>query len=360
MSGAKKVSSKIRPRLAAAAFYMSLAGTLVGAAEAGELPLSRGDPGAAPADGFETRPAGPPQHPNLLRGYAARPPWRVVGVDYAAGVAAGQQLRDPLSVSGPGIFIAEDVRLIRIHGDNVILDGYDFSLHGGFAVYITGANAEIRNSNFALGSSAATYLVLDQSPLGGLKVVNCTMDGSTLGNLTSFIGYSSPGALLLEHNHFKNFPQHVLELVQGPGARFSVLYRYNLIENGALQKGAHLNYIQFSSGDAEKVEVVYNTSLQRQEISSGEGYQFYDGAAGGSISNITVSYNTMIAAGAPGRKSMSFLFHGPGKQRWKGTACCNHIDAAAAYGVFYPNSFEGWAIYKNIDMRSGRELPPNR
>ena len=36
----------------------------------------------------------------------------------------------------------------------------------------------------------------------------------------------------LEYNWFKNFPQHVLELTQGSGTSFSLVYKYNLIDQG--------------------------------------------------------------------------------------------------------------------------------
>ena len=47
-----------------------------------------------PDDGHDQAPRAPPQRPNLLAGYAARPPWQVAGVDYAVGVPAGTQLQD--------------------------------------------------------------------------------------------------------------------------------------------------------------------------------------------------------------------------------------------------------------------------
>ena len=41
------------------------------------------DPTATLGDGSANAPAGTPQLPNLLNGYAVRPPWEVAGVDYA-------------------------------------------------------------------------------------------------------------------------------------------------------------------------------------------------------------------------------------------------------------------------------------
>ena len=55
-----------------------------------ELPSSHPSPGM---DGRSRAPSGTPQWPNLLDGYAARPPWSVAGVDYPVGPELEHQLR---------------------------------------------------------------------------------------------------------------------------------------------------------------------------------------------------------------------------------------------------------------------------
>src|SRR5207302_844134 len=77
-----------------------------------------------------------------------------------------------------------------------------------------------------------------------------------------------------------------------------------------IQTGTHPNYLQFGSGNATSVDVEFNTSYQTTALSGGEGYQFYDNGSGGTISNATLAYNTMIATGSLTNMAMSYLIHG--------------------------------------------------
>ena len=63
------------------------------------------DPTVTLGDGSANAPAGAPQFPNLLNGYAVRPPWMVAGVDYAAGVPAGTTLTDWWNINIPGVSV---------------------------------------------------------------------------------------------------------------------------------------------------------------------------------------------------------------------------------------------------------------
>ena len=311
------------------------------------------DPTAMLGDGSANAPAGSPELPTLLNGYVVRPSWYVAGVDYAVGVAAGTSLLDPATISMAGVSVNTSTRSITVYGNNVTLSGYDFSLHGGYYVYITGANDTIKSSNFALGANTTSYLIDGAPTSSNMTIEDCTMDASTIGNLTSFIGFSGSGSLTLEYNWLKNFPQHILELAQAPGVDFSVVYKYNLIEQGAIAAGAHLNYLQFASGNATSVDVEFNTTYQTRQASSGEGYQFVDNAPGGTINNATLAYNTMIATGgSSGSPAMSYLVHG-NSPTFNGTVDNNYVDASSAYGTFYGGSFTGASIYNNVDMNTG-------
>ena len=83
-------------------------------------------------DGSAGAPAGAPQLPSLLSGYAARPPWQVAGVDYAVGVPSGMTLKDPATINMAGVSVNAASHLIVMSGNNVTLSGYDFSLEGGW------------------------------------------------------------------------------------------------------------------------------------------------------------------------------------------------------------------------------------
>src|ERR1700722_12303698 len=72
--------------------------------------------------------AGPIQLPNLLSGYAVRPPWFVAGVDYAVGPQPGVTLKDPTTINMAGLVLDSTHRWVMITGNGVTLDGYDFTL----------------------------------------------------------------------------------------------------------------------------------------------------------------------------------------------------------------------------------------
>jgi hypothetical protein len=319
-------------------------------------PTRGGDHEQCAGDGRNGASKLPAQHPNLLRVYAVRSPCHVAGVDYAVGP---QQIptKNPAAISMAGVSVDESTRTVTISGNNVTLDGYDFSLHGGYQVYISGANDTISNSNFVLGSNTGGYLIAGGSSASNLTISNNTMDASSGGNETSLIGFAGSGAITLEYNWFKNFPQHVLELTQGPGTTFSVVYKYNLIENGGVLP-AHLNYLQFGGGHATSVVVEYNTGYQTN-LSGGETFQFYN-YAGGSIDNSTLAYNTIIASGGPLGSHMGYLIHGGYNPTYSsanpGTAHDNYFDSSASWGPFYLGSFKGWALFSNYNMVTGVPL----
>jgi hypothetical protein len=134
----------------------------------------------------------------------------------------------------------------------------------------------------------------------------------------------------------------------------AVVYKYNLIEQGGMTPGAHLNYLQFQSAAAASVVVAYNTSYQTPQVStpSGEGFQFSAYGAGGSVKNVVFAYNTMIATGGIPGRAMSSMNHGGGSQN-AGIRHDNYVDPTAAYGALYPGSFAGWTFSNNYLMTTG-------
>src|SRR5262245_49447318 len=104
-------------------------------------------PTAMLGDGSANAPAGAPQLPNLFSGYALRPPWEVAGVNYAVGYEPSTALNNPATISMPGVSVNTTNKTITVTGNNVTLDGYDFSLNGGWGVVVQGANTTILNSS---------------------------------------------------------------------------------------------------------------------------------------------------------------------------------------------------------------------
>ncbi|MBN9043657.1 MAG: hypothetical protein J0H38_20600, partial [Rhizobiales bacterium] len=95
-----------------------------------------------------------PSFPGLLDGYAVRPSWSVAGVDYDVGVPSGTTLKDPSTIKMSGVSVNASAHIITVSGSNVTLDGYNFSLGGGWQVNVVNnaTNVTIQNSYFKVGS----------------------------------------------------------------------------------------------------------------------------------------------------------------------------------------------------------------
>jgi hypothetical protein len=318
----------------------------------------------------QTCPPPPPpppggQHPTLLASYRNPPPWKVAGVDYAVGVPSTTPLTDWQLLSGPGITVKATAMPPYVRVDdtsNAVISGVDFSLHGGANLFfVNSPNPTVTNSKFGGPnlSKITAYVIFADSNSPNFTVSYNTVDGGGAGSGSSLVGAAGGGTTTLTYNWLKNFPQHVLE-IQTNNVPYSVVYKYNLIEQGAQSPGAHLNYLQFgtNSNSSSSVDVEYNTSYQTRQASAGEGYQFYSNGSG-LIQNVTMAYNVMIAA-APGTPlpvptallSMSYMVHGGGSQN-AGVAHDNYIDRTASYGWLYPASFTGWNFANNYDMTTG-------
>jgi hypothetical protein len=312
-------------------------------------------------------PPAPGQHPTLLTSYAKQPPWKVAGIDYAVGVPSTTTLTDWQLLSGPGITVNTTAMppLVRVDDtSNVVISGVDFSLHGGATLrFINSPNPTVTNSNFGgpnLTKMPAAVIVADSnSP--GLTVSYNTIDGGGNGSGSSLVTVLGAGTTTLTYNWLKHSPQHFLEEAQSTPVSIAVIYKYNLIEQGAMSPGTHLNFLQFGGAVATSVDVEYNTTYQtpQPQLNSltGEGYQFSGFLPGNSVQNVTFAYNTMIATGGPPGSAQSAMVHGGGSQN-AAVAHDNYIDKTAAWFWFYPNSYIGWKFSNNYNMVTGALISP--
>jgi hypothetical protein len=297
------------------------------------------------------------QHPALLASYAKRPPWKVAGVDYAVGVPSMTVLTDWKLLSGPGITMNTTAIPPYVRVDdtsNVVISGVDFSLHGGAIVlFINSPNPTVTNSNFGgvnlTKMSNAAIWSDPNSP--NLTASYNTMDGAGPGTGAGFISSAGSGTTTLTYNWFKNFPNHILEMLAS--APFAIVYKYNLIEQGGMQVGAHPNLLQEgTNSDSASIDVEYNTSYQTHQVAGGEQFQFASYGTG-LIKNVTLAYNVLIAAGSG--IAVSYTIHGGGAQN-AGVAHDNYIDRTATYGWLYPGSVTGWKFSNNYNMTTGAPL----
>src|ERR1700730_6133037 len=187
-------------------------------------------------DGSANASAGVAQLPGFLNSYGAkRPAWNVAGVDYNVGVPDGLALKDPATISMAGVSVNTSSKIVTITGNNVTLDGYDFSLSGGWGVSVQAANTTIANSNFAIGSNNVAPIV-STAAASNMTVTHSTIDGNGQspgwGGLISYRG----NGFTVEYSWLKNAGGDMIQQVDG-GAGSMVVVQNNLIQNGGLASG---------------------------------------------------------------------------------------------------------------------------
>jgi hypothetical protein len=344
-----------------AAWALLLGGALTDAATADSLPVltTVGDNGATNA------PAGAAQYPDLLTGYAVRPPWKVAGVDYAVGIPSGTALKDPLSINMAGVSVNTSSHTIFVTGNNVTLNGYDFSLAGGWQVYVQGSNDTIENSNFKVGSNNLVPIGSSTSA-SNLTVIYNTIDGGGIGvagnpvaiyTLISFTG-TGTGGLTVEYNWLKNAPQHIVEFRNG-----TLIDQFNLIQNVGFYVGAHPNDVQFNGSTSNGSIIDFNTVYNPQPVNGypdaqGEGLQI-EAQLGSTITNTQVENNTVIATGPSLTASYLIAVRQDAGNVINGVIVeNNYLDASGAYGPFYPPNGANLTFRNNWDMVTGSPLAP--
>ncbi len=315
-------------------------------------------------DGATNAPAGIPQLPNLLNDYALRPPWKVAGVDYAVGVPSGTALKDPTTISMPGVSINTNRHIIFVTGSNVTLNGHDFSLHGGWSVYIERGTSGtvIENSNFLVGANNLVPISAE-SGAGNLTVEYCTIDGGGFGiagnpgAIYALISYNGSGGLTVEYDWLKNAPQHIIEFRNG-----TLIDQYNLIQNAGYAVGAHVNDVQFNGSVSDGSVIGFNTVFNPQPVNGypipGEGIQV-EAQLGSTITHTRVENNTIIATGPSLTASYLIVIRqDAGTNVIDGVDIHgNYLDTTGAYGPFYPPTGSNVTFTDNWNMVTGSPFP---
>jgi hypothetical protein len=257
-------------------------------------PITLGPAGYSSIDGAANAVAGTPQLPHLLDAYGAnRPPWQVAGVDYAVGPQY-TPYKDPATISMAGVSVNSSSKLITVTGANVSLDGYDFSLGGGWAVVTYGANTSITNSKFVM--TTATNPITAMSSASGLYVGYCSIDGG--GKAGFLINSFNPGATVIEYNWFKNPASDIVSwMMSNNSMSGSLKLKYNLIENATSTSGQHPDLLQTGAGIRTNVEVLFNTVFVNNPPQGTQGFIVAQGGLG-QTQNAEVAYNTAVSVGA--------------------------------------------------------------
>ena len=246
-------------------------------------------------DGSANASAGAAQLPNLLDSYGAnRPAWSVAGVDYHVGVPDGLALKDPSTISMAGVSVNASTKMITITGNNVTLDGYDFSLNGGWGVIVQGSNASISDSKFVVGSNGNAP-ILGMASASNLNVTYCTIDGNNNANVGGLIEMRGSGIVTVEYSWLKNSGGDMIQMHTG-GKAAGVVIEYNLLQNAGMTPGAHGDYTEFLDGPYTAT-INFNTTTQNGGTTQGFMVEPDIGSSAGTVVSGEIGNNVFTAKG---------------------------------------------------------------
>ena len=269
-------------------------------------------------DGLVGAPSGAPQWPGILDAYVARPAWNVAGVDYHVGIdrtlyPTNASLKNPTSAALPaGCSRNTTTHVWTITGDDVVVDGWDFSLNGGWFVTVDGgSNGVIKNCNFKVTTPSQSGPLYVSNLATNYSIMNNEIDGN--GTLNQAIGIglftsNGQGTTTVKYNWIKS--------AYGIGISFSSVIgneildiRYNLIEDAGIgfSCGAHGDWIQCYNATGSPVgpstaEAICKFNLWRQTIPIASGrtqglslFSANSGPTSGGCEIETIENNCFIA-----------------------------------------------------------------
>ncbi len=265
-----------------------------------------------------------------------------------------------------GVSVDTSTHTVTVTGNNVTLNGYDFSLNGGWQVYINGAsNTVIENSNFVVGSNGQIP-IMSNNAASNLTVEYCSMNGGGQGaGDPALIYFQGSGTFVAEYDYLYNTPADAIDL--NSASTLSPTVSYNLFYQLGLTAGAHADTVQFVGNTVDNYVFTYNTVYEPASSTDGmEGIQVEaQGNDGATVENSTVTNNTLVAPmGAAQGNTMSFVIalladsNAPYDNTVTNTVLeDNYVDPTGAYGVFYPLTYSGGptntTISNNVDMTTG-------
>lgn len=256
-----------------------------------------------------------PQFPNALNGYGPggvrnynsttyQPPWYVAGVDYPTGINdSAKPLKNGFSASLPS-GASRSGSQITVSGNNVTLDGYDFSFNSGCYIIVNGNNCTIQNCLFKWGTNYGNNTAILQNG-SGLLVRYCEFDGLKNSNATQCIqlaNASGSGTILYCWLHDWN--DDFIRLQNEPatsGVKNVQWYvRYNTMTNGGWS-GVHFDCCQTVNASFNFIDWSFNFQMQDWTTGCGAATGFrnsdFNSPSGIAGSASTVAYCTIIGTG---------------------------------------------------------------
>jgi hypothetical protein len=322
--------------------------------------------GTSYQDGCPEGSPGVPEFPDLLKIYHAPPPWNVAGVQYAVGRPQGGTLKDPRSGELPsGCRLRESD--VLCYGTTII-DGYDFSQHGGTGLVVTGGNITIQNCLFIVGpnhgplgrivdvrgNSSATFM---HNEFDGADIAVTAQQGQT-------INVTNTGTVTFKFNYFHNSGGDMIDFSGGPQVE---IVQYNMFKDIGL-KTAHSDTLQWCGSIVSNSDISFNTILQTASGLSGMGLlEANSECTGAAMSYLLVHNNTLIS------KVRDNFATGANVTQDAGPATADHIAVFDNYvdptgilnftaspwfptGSYHANLPHPSALHTLIDMRTGASI----
>jgi hypothetical protein len=278
-------------------------------------------------------------------------------------------LTDPLALPIPGTAVDTTNHLLRVTDNNVKLDRYDFSLHGGYGVYIEAgaANTAISNCRFRVGRNNVIPISAEAG-VSGISITHCTLNGGGMeashgpDALWGLINYSGSGRVVVQYNLLQDAPEDAVDLNNGT---VTVIVEFNLCERMGLHTGSHPDFVQFVGNITHACRISYNTIYQPvggKEVTGMEGIQIaaQPGKHPSRLENVWVTHNVILAPGPALTMSCSVAIkQGAGSLINGAQVSENYIDYRGAYYPFYPPTGKHVKFLHNINLRTGEVvLPP--
>jgi hypothetical protein len=294
-------------------------------------------------------------------GNLMQPPFHVPGVDYAVGIRpSALPLKDPQTITDPNVTV--NPTSIRITGNNVTLQGYDFSLAGGYDVNPQAANTTFLDCNFKVGTNDKICIYANGGSPSGLKVMYCEMDGSFTDTTPStLIGNNGPD-LTLRYCLIQNSNGDMINSDFG-GA---IDIRYCVIKDNGTT-GSHPDVLAIGSQNYGPNVFNFNLIYQTNNPSVTGGSQgvFWDGILTWSLVQTTESAYNVIISLNPGAAAMGPWFDVFSTNLAAGATASVHDNYgdptttspgwgfATSLTYAYPASI----VYNNINMLDGTFFP---
>ncbi|MDA9463532.1 hypothetical protein XH87_02750 [Bradyrhizobium sp. CCBAU 53415] len=271
-------------------------------------------------------------------------------MDYCVGYSTNTPTKDPATIPMAGVSLNVAQKSITVTGDDVMLDGYDFS---GWSVVITAANTSLINSKFdGLNPGGPQNSVISGTPSSSnLRIANCIIDGLSGGGRAEFLIEMEGPGLTIEYSWLKNSNSDLIGRHGRSGG--NIIIRYSVLEQAGMGgPSTHGDYLQVYGPTVEETRILYNTAVQNGGRTQGF---IADNTKSGEFAGNTligsVSYWMSVSGPETDAANLSETF----------STHDNYFDVTKALGFNYPaagpnDRYPKTVFINNVNMVSGQIL----